>query len=242
MSKVSDFVERVKTERDAQILVVGILFFTVAFPTAFAMAASNVESGGLTAVGDYVVNGEVIAITLEDGGEYIADGDTWSFTQHSDSERAQIQAAGGNVIGLRITLTYDEDETVGNAPICIAPGQDGADTISASLTHGEHTGSGDGTNPGSHTVNLYWVNETLLQAAENGDVISDMSGADISEQLDAGDAGLGEYDIEVGVTAETGNAGPGCSREDNGEQVDWVVEVLVLDFSVAPYLEVDPTL
>jgi len=242
MSKVSDFVERVKTERDAQILVVGILFFTIAFPTAFAVAANGVESGGLTAVGDYVINGEIVAITLEDGGEYIADGDTWSFTQHSDSERAQIEAAGGNVIGLRITLTYDEDETVGNAPLCLAPGQDGADTISASLSHGEHVGSGDGSNPGSHTVNLYWVNETLLQAAENGDVISDLSGSDIADQLDAGDAGLGEYDIEVGVTAETGNAGPGCSREDNGEQVDWVVEVLVLDFTVAPFLEVDPTL
>ena len=242
MSKVSDFLERVKTERDAQILVVGILFFTIAFPTAFAVAANGVESSGLTAVGDYVINGEVTAITLEDGGEYIADGDTWSFTQHSDSERAQIEAAGGNVIGLRITLTYDEDETSAGLTCGAVGGSDAADTISASLSHGEHMGSGDGTNPGSHTVNIYWVNETLLQAAENGDVISDLSGSDIADQLDAGDAGLGEYDIEVGVTAETGNAGPGCSREDNGEQVDWVVEVLVFDFTVAPFIEVDPTL
>ena len=56
MSKVSDFVERVKTERDAQILVVGILFFTIAFPTAFAVAANGVESGGLTAVGDSLLH------------------------------------------------------------------------------------------------------------------------------------------------------------------------------------------
>ena len=77
MSKVTDFVERVKTERDAQILVAGILFFTIAFPVAFASAASGVESAGLSAVGDYVVNGEVETILLEEGGEYIQDGDEW---------------------------------------------------------------------------------------------------------------------------------------------------------------------
>ena len=77
MSKVTDFVERVKTERDAQILVAGILFFTIAFPVAFASAAAGVESAGLTAVGDYVVNGEVETILLEEGGEYIQDGAEW---------------------------------------------------------------------------------------------------------------------------------------------------------------------
>ena len=238
MSKVTDFVERVKTERDAQILVVGILFFTIAFPVAFASAASGVESAGLSAVGDYVVNGEVETILLEEGSEYIPDGDEWPVSQTSDAVRNEIETAGGNVVGVRITLTYDEDEETSGT--CVAgAGNDAADTITATLEHNEMTETGSGENPGSHTVELTWVNLSLLDE----EVISGMSGSDIAEDLTAGDAGLGAYDILVGVTAAAGNApSPLCSRSDNGEDVSWTIELLVLDFTVAPYIEVDPTL
>jgi hypothetical protein len=69
-----------------------------------------------------------------------------------------------------------------------------------------------------------------------------MSGTEISDELNAGDAGLGAYDIIIGVSAATGNAGFGCERSDNGEDVSWTIELLVLDFTVAPYIEVDATL
>ena len=100
------------------------------------------------------------------------------------------------------------------------------------------TESGSGENPGSHTVDLTWVNLSLLDE----EVISGMSGSDIAEDLTAGDAGLGAYDILIGVTAAAGNAGFGCERSDDGEDVSWTIELLVLDFTVAPYIEVDPTL
>ena len=238
MSKVTDFVERVKTERDAQILVAGILFFTIAFPVAFASAAAGVESAGLTAVGDYVVNGEVETILLEEGGEYIQDGDEWPVSQTSDAVRNEIETAGGNVIGVRITLTYDEDETSSGLTCGAVGGNDAPDTITASLEHNEMTNSGSGENPGSHTVDLTWVNLSLLDE----EVISGMSGTEISDELNAGDAGLGAYDIIIGVSAATGNAGFGCERSDNGEDVSWTIELLVLDFTVAPYIEVDATL
>ncbi|MGB0490564.1 MAG: hypothetical protein ACPGK0_08400 [Candidatus Poseidoniaceae archaeon] len=237
MSKVTDFVERVKTERDAQILVAGILFFTIAFPVAFASAANGVESGGLTAVGDYVVNGEVETILLENGGEYIQDGDEWPVSQTSDAVRNEIETAGGNVVGIRITLTYDEDESTSGT--CIAgAGNDAADTITATLEHNEMSESGSGENPGSHTVDLTWVNLSLLDE----EVVSGLSGSNITDQLTAGDDGLGAYDITIGVTAAAGNAGFGCERSDNGEDVSWTIELLVLDFTVAPFIEVDPTL
>lgn len=238
MSRVTDFVERVKTERDAQILVAGILFFTIAFPVVFASAAAGVESAGLTAVGDYVVNGEVETILLEEGGEYIQDGDEWPVSQTSDAVRNEIETAGGNVIGVRITLTYDEDEEVSGATCFAASGSDAPDTITATLEHNELTNSGSGENPGSHTVDLTWVNLSLLDE----EVISGLSGTEISDELNAGDDGLGAYDIVIGVTAAAGNAGPGCQRSDNGEDVSWTIELLVLDFTVAPYIEVDATL
>ena len=238
MSKVTDFVERVKTERDAQILVAGILFFTIAFPVAFASAAAGVESAGLTAVGDYVVNGEVETILLEEGGEYIQDGDEWPVSQTSDAVRNEIETAGGNVIGVRITLTYDEDETASGATCAAASGSDAPDTITATLEHNEMTETGSGENPGSHTVDLTWVNLSLLDE----EVISGLSGTEISDQLNAGDDGLGAYDIVIGVSAAAGNAPGACSRSDNGEDVSWTIELLVLDFTVAPYIEVDATL
>lgn len=238
MSKVSDFVERVKTERDAQILVAGILFFTIAFPVAFASAAAGVDSAGLSAVGDYVVNGEIETILLEEGGEYIQDGDEWPVSQTSDAVRNEIETAGGNVVGIRITLTYDEDETASGASCGVVGGSAAADTITATLEHDEMTNSGSGENPGSHTVDLTWVNLSLLDE----EVISGMSGSDIADELDAGDAGLGAYDIVIGVTAAAGNAPGLCSRSDNGEDVSWTIELLVLDFTVAPFIEVDATL
>ena len=238
MSKVTDFVERVKTERDAQILVAGILFFTIAFPVAFASAASGVDSAGLSAVSDYVVNGEVETILLEEGGEYIQDGDEWPVSQTSDAVRDEIATAGGNVVGVRITLTYGEDETASGASCGVVGGSAAADTITATLEHNEMTESGSGENPGSHTVDLTWVNLSLLDE----EVISNMSGLEIAEDLTAGDAGLGSYDILIGVTAAAGNAGFGCERSDNGEDVSWKIELLVLDFTIAPYIEVDPTL
>ena len=238
MSKVSDFVERVKTERDAQILVAGILFFTIAFLVAFASAAAGVDSAGLSAVGDYVVNGEIETILLEEGDQYIQDGDEWPVSQTSDAVRNEIETAGGNVVGIRITMTYDEDEEASGATCPAASGSDAPDTITATLEHNEMTNSGSGENPGSHTVDLTWVNLSLLDE----EVISGMSGSDIADELDAGDAGLGAYDIVIGVTAAAGNAPGLCSRSDNGEDVSWTIELLVLDFTVAPFIEVDATL
>ena len=100
------------------------------------------------------------------------------------------------------------------------------------------TETGNGENPGSHTVELTWVNLSLLDE----EVISGLSGANITDQLTAGDEGLGAYDIVIGVTAAAGNAPGACSRSDNGEDVSWTIELLMLDFTVAPYLEVDATL
>jgi len=52
-------------------------------------------------------------------------------------------------------------------------------------------------------------------------------------------AGLGAYSAEIGVSAEAGNAPPGCSRSDNGEEVTFSVELIVFDYSIAPVFNED---
>ena len=63
------------------------------------------------------------------------------------------------------------------------------------------TGSNNGDS-GSHSVDLYWANTSLIGETVN------MSKADIMAEIDAGDTGLGAYSGSISVDAEAGNAAP----------------------------------
>jgi len=47
--------------------------------------------------------------------------------------------------------------------------------------------------------------------------------------------------VDISVSVQTGNeigiAPLGCSRTDNGEQVDYTVELMVLEYTIAPYID-----
>ena len=68
-------------------------------------------------------------------------------------------------------------------------------------------------------------------------VISGLSEAEIVEQIDSMGAGLGPYNASVSVTAESGG-GPGCPHSDDGEDVSYTVELIVFDYTIAPYIEI----
>jgi len=74
-----------------------------------------------------------------------------------------------------------------------------------------------------------------------GAVVSGLSMGEIKAQLDSDGAGLGDHDVSISVVADVGNVNPapiaGCQRTDNGEQVDYVVELMVLEYSIAPYID-----
>jgi hypothetical protein len=60
-----------------------------------------------------------------------------------------------------------------------------------------------------------------------------MSESEIKNKLDSMGAGLGMYFLEINVEAESGNA-IGCTHTDNGEEVEYVVEVILLDYDIRP--------
>jgi hypothetical protein len=68
-------------------------------------------------------------------------------------------------------------------------------------------------------------------------VVSGLSESEIVDQIDAMGAGLGPYNASVSVTAETGG-GAGCQHTDNGEDVSYVVELIVFDYTIAPFIEI----
>ena len=227
--------EDLKTNRDAQITVGSIVFFLLAFPIYFGFAAGNAD-GSLSGsvVADYKVNGELTYVQLDSGTEYVADGTPWMDTFNTD---AVDNADEMNIVGLRVSLSYGEDETGRPAPPCLS--QTAADTITGTATHLNFTGTGEGQNggaDGSHEVTAEWYNSSMV----GGEVIEGLSMDDIKEQIDSMGAGLGDHTVEISVAAQGGSCLTpiGGDNEDNGEEVSYVVELIVFDYTIVPFIEV----
>ena len=220
--------EDLKTNRDAQITVGSILFFVLAFPIYFGIAAGNADTDFAGAAGDYQVSGELTYVMLDSGSESIADGDTWSMTYNTD---AVNDADELNIVGVRISMSYGEDETGGEGPLCPG-GSAAADTITGTASHLTFNASADGQNnggSGSHDASAVWYNESMLGANVSG-----LSLNEIKEQLDSMGAGLGDHTVSIAVDAQAGNENnPVCGqRSDGGETVDYTVELIILDYSI----------
>ena len=230
MVSLSEFSENLKSDRDTQITVGLIVIFMLLFPAYFAYAANSVSSGGaLGSVGDYKVSGEYTFIELDSATEGIADGETLTLELHSDAVQSQIE--GKNLVAVIVNMTYDEDEEA-IGPTCIGPaaGQDAPDTISATVSRGNSTASGSGQNPGTHEVTAEWYDSSIINT-----VVSGLSESQIMDELEGGETGIGNYTIDISVVAEAGNApGLGCDRNDGGEEVNYTVSLVLLDYNIMP--------
>ena len=182
------------------------------------------DSSGETA-GTYTVESSLTLVELETKTEYYQDGQSQTWAVNSDSASEAITAAGGNVVGVQVLLTYGEDETSGG-PVCTGGENNEPDTIEAAATKGEWTLSASGQNPGSHDVNLTWYNQTLLDGAIEG-----LTKGEIEAQLAFGEDALGAYDLSVVVNAAAFE-GPLCTHNDDGEEVQTTTSVLVLEFTI----------
>ena len=231
------FFEDLKNNRDKQIMAISIVFFVLAFPIYFGLAAAGADgSAGLNEVNMYEVTGELSFIELAAGDEFIADGET--LTINDLSTDSIDDAEDLNIVGVILTMSYTEsEETNGNPISCgAAPGNPADDTITGMTMHGEYnetaSGSNDGSS-GSHTVESYWINQSIV-----GEIVV-MSKAEIISMVDADGAGLGAYSAEITVDANAGNAGPGCTRSDAGEDVVYKIELVVFDYDIRPFFDLE---
>lgn len=227
MFDVTETLERLQNDRQFLASVLVTMFFLAIFPAYFAMAGSDGD-GSLSAVADYKIEGELEYIELENATEYINSGDDEALEIQLTSEAIQ-DANTKNIVGIEVLMSYGEDETASQA--CVATGnQDAPDTISATVSHDSYNGSGDGQNSGgsgAHSVEAIWFNSSMV-----GATVSGLSKSQIMKQLDSNGAGEGEYFVEIIVTAEEGNAGFGCQRTDDGEEVMYSVRLIVFDYSI----------
>ena len=191
----------------------------------FAGPDSLESDGGPS--GDWLVEASFGSEQLADGIDYVNDGQTLTVEMHTD---AIDDSEDLNIVGVRVTLTYSEDETSSGLG-CAAPGASNPDpdTITGTVVHNEHNTSASGQNSGagvsSHIVEVEWFNASMI-----GNV-SGVSKSDINNGLDVGDAGLGVYTLDVTVIVDSGG-GLGCSHTDDGEEVEYLVELITLDYSI----------
>lgn len=177
--------------------------------------------------GEWFVETSFGSEQLADGVEYINDGQTFTIEMHTDSIDNADEL---NIVGVRVSLNYSEDETSSGLG-CNAPGASNPDpdTITGTVVHNEYNSTSSGQNSGggtsSHQVVVEWYNTSM-----NGNV-SGVSKSDINEGLDVGNSGSGTYSLDISVVVEEGG-GIGCSHTDDGEEVEYLVELIILDYSI----------
>ena len=95
----------------------------------------SLESDGGSS-GDWLVEASFGSEQLADGIDYVNDGQTLTVEMHTD---AVDDADDLNIVGVRVTLTYSEDETSSGLG-CAAPGASNPDpdTITGTVVHNGH--------------------------------------------------------------------------------------------------------
>ena len=85
----------------------------------------------------------------------------------------------------------------------------------------------DGTGSESPLViESYWIDNSTV-----GTNVSNLSEEDVIGQLDGGDTGLGSYNTSIMVMVNKGS-GPLCNTVDDGETIDYKIEIITLEYTV----------
>ena len=195
---------------------------------AIYLVGAPESSDSLGGVGDYSISGDISYEILGNNTEYVNDGETLMVDLNTNN--IEWSDDNRNVVGVRIILTYDEDETI-NGIGCAGPAPD---TITGTITHGDFNGTGSDNNQDSPSLEVLveWYNSSLYLSGN----ASGMSESQIKNELDSMGEGLGSYTLEINVDADEGGGPlrPQCNHTDNGEEVEYLVEVVLLDYQITP--------
>ena len=185
---------------------------------------SSDSMGGL---GEYTIDSTLFVDDFADGTEYVMDGDTLTLVFDTDS--VDSWENGDNVVGVRVLLAFDEDET--SSGLC-AGSNNAADTITGTIMHDEYDETSQDSNANGQGAMIFetiWYNSTLAEGGNS----SGLSEAEIDEELEGYVDGLGAYNLEITVEADTGGT-PICTHSDEGEEITYAVQLLILDYSIEP--------
>ena len=217
------FIDDLKTDQRTQILVGGIIFFAIAFPVYFSFAAGEVDSYSSSGpVGTYEVSGEYSYHEIASDSVYVNDGETANVMANSDAAGDSIK--GKNIVGVRATLTFTDDET-GEGALC--GGYNSADDdVSGHIMYAQMEQSSQLLS--GESVMIEWHDSSIL-----GTTVTNMSEGAIELMLSGMGLGLGEHSLDISVSVNTGGAlSPTCSSNDDGETVSYVIELISLEYTI----------
>ena len=219
------FMDDLKTDQRTQILVAGMVFFAIAFPLYFNYAANNVDEVQLSGpVGNYSVEGTYSYHQIASGSMYVNDGSTEDIFANSDASVDDLD--GKNLVGVRATLTFTDDETQGGPGCAVAQGpQD--DDVSGGMDYYGLVEPSTQVSSGE-SVNLEWHDSSIV-----GTTVSNMSEGAIEMLLDGMGMGEGEHMLSISVSVNTGG-GALCTSSDDGEEVSYVIELVSLEYTITP--------
>jgi hypothetical protein len=219
------FIDDLKTDQRTQILVAGMVFFAIAFPLYFNYAANNVDEVQLSGpVGNYSVEGTYSYHQIASGSMYVNDGSTEDIFANSDASVDDLD--GKNLVGVRATLTFTDDETQGGPGCAVAQGpQD--DDVSGGMDYYGLVEPSTQVSSGE-SVNLEWHDSSIV-----GTTVSNMSEGAIEMLLDGMGMGEGEHMLSISVSVNTGG-GALCTSSDDGEEVSYVIELVSLEYTITP--------
>ena len=81
------------------------------------------------------------------------------------------------------------------------------------------------------------MNEIWLEDEEEWiNFVSGYSESEIEDKLDVGGVGLGDYKLDITVDVEMGD-GAECFHTDDGEEVNYSVEVMTMSQTIIPFEE-----
>ena len=90
-------------------------------------------------------------------------------------------------------------------------------------SNGSASGQNQDLGPASHETLVEWYDASLI-----GNVIRCIEGTTSLLDSILTEPDLEHYSVEISVDVSVGG-GAGCTHEDNGENVDYVVELIVLN-------------
>ena len=215
------FIEDIKTDQRTQMLVAGMVFFALVFPAYFYLAAGDIDDsyniGG--PVGNYSVTGTYSYHVLDSGEETINDGESADLLINSDSISSEIE--GKNIVGVRATLTYTDNE---QSPLGCGSAEDDVTghLMHSDLHNTQEVNSGD-------VVDILWHDSSIIDTT-----VSNMSESEISALLENGEGiGMGEHFLQISVDVNKGNCADQIREtNDNDELVSYTWELISLEYEI----------
>jgi len=215
-------------------IAAAILIPFCAFEVSYLVSSSNASEGA----GDYIVILQTNWHTLGEGTEYVSDGETLTLEFNTDS--IESWPNGDNVVAADLLIRYSEDDETSSGLGCgvLSSGDPEPDTITGAIAHGEFNASDSDTNEESYMfwVDIEWYDEEWVEFLWDYGLVSGLTKSEIEDNLDVGGVGLGDYTIDITVDVEMGG-GEGCTHNDDGEEVEYVIEILTMSQTIYPYDE-----